>query len=37
MKGNDGRLCLDPEGQKLIGGLVLAPKMSSAECHKKYG
>lgn len=37
LKGNDGRLYLDPEGQKLIGGLVLAPKMSSADCHKKYG
>jgi hypothetical protein len=28
---------LDPGGEKLSGGLVKAPKMSSADCHKKYG
>jgi hypothetical protein len=28
---------LDPAGEKLAGGLVKAPKMTSAECHKKYG
>jgi len=30
-------LYLDPEGEKLAGGLLKAPKMSSADCHKKYG
>lgn len=32
-----GRLYLDPEGEKLDGGLIKAPKMSSKECHAKYG
>jgi hypothetical protein len=32
-----GRLYLDPDGEKLAGGLVKAPKMTSAACHKKYG
>jgi hypothetical protein len=32
-----GRLYLDPEGEKLAGGLFKAKKMTSAECHKKYG
>jgi len=32
-----GRLYLDPEGDKLSGGLIKAAKMTSAECHKKYG
>jgi hypothetical protein len=32
-----GRLYLDPEGDKLQGGLIKAKKMTSAECHKKYG
>jgi hypothetical protein len=32
-----GRLYLDPEGEKLAGGLIKAPKMNSGECHKKYG
>jgi len=31
------RLYLDPEGEKLSGGLIKAPIMSSAECHKKFG
>lgn len=35
--GGSGRLYLDPEGEKLSGGLVRAPKMTSAECHKKFG
>lgn len=35
--GNSGRLYLDPEGEKLAGGMVKAKKMSSSECHKKYG
>jgi len=32
-----GRLYLDPEGEKVAGGLIKAPKMTSGECHKKYG
>jgi len=32
-----GRLYLDPEGEKLSGGLIKAAKLSSKECHKKYG
>lgn len=31
------RVYLDPEGEKISGGLIKAPKMTSAECHKKYG
>lgn len=37
IKESSGRLYLDPDGEKLAGGLVKAPKMSSADCHKKYG
>lgn len=37
IKESSGRLYLDPNGEKLSGGLVKAPKMTSAECHKKYG
>ena len=37
IKESSGRLYLDPEGEKLAGGLVKAPKMTSGECHKKYG
>jgi hypothetical protein len=32
-----GRLYLDVDGEKLSGGLIKAPKMTSAECHKKFG
>jgi hypothetical protein len=32
-----GRLYVDPEGEKLAGGLIKAAKMSSKDCHKKYG
>ena len=32
-----GRLYLDPEGEKLSGGLIKAAKMTSTACHKKYG
>jgi len=32
-----GRLYLDPDGEKVKGGLIVAKKMSSEECHKKYG
>jgi hypothetical protein len=31
------RVYVDPEGQKVAGGLILARKMTSAECHKKFG
>lgn len=34
---SSGRLYLDPDGEKLKDGLIKAPKMTSAECHKKYG
>jgi hypothetical protein len=37
IKDASGRLYLDVEGEKLAGGLVKAPKMSSAACHKKFG
>jgi hypothetical protein len=37
IKESSGRLYLDPEGEKMAGGLVKAKKMTSAECHKKYG
>jgi hypothetical protein len=32
-----GRVYLDPDGEKVKGGLIVAKKMSSDECHKKYG
>jgi hypothetical protein len=35
--GSSGRLYLDPDGEKVAGGLIRAAKMTSAECHKKYG
>jgi len=35
--GSSGRLYLDPDGEKVSGGLIKAPKMTSNECHKKYG
>jgi hypothetical protein len=31
------RVYVDPEGEKVAGGLIVAKKMTSAECHKKYG
>lgn len=37
IKEASGRLYVDPEGEKLQGGLIKAKKMTSAECHKKYG
>jgi hypothetical protein len=37
IKGSTGRLYLDPEGEKVAGGLIKAPKMNSEDCHKKYG
>jgi hypothetical protein len=36
-KKSGGRVYVDPEGEKLAGGLIKAKKMSSSECHKKYG
>lgn len=37
LKGTSGRLYLDPNGEKVQGGLIVAKKMTSEECHKKYG
>ncbi len=37
IKNPSGRLYLDPEGEKVQGGLIKAMKMTSKECHKKYG
>jgi hypothetical protein len=37
IQGTSGRLYLDPDGEKLSGGLVRAPKLTSEACHKKYG
>jgi hypothetical protein len=31
------RVYIDPDGEKVAGGLIKAKKVSSAECHKKYG
>lgn len=31
------RVYVDPEGEKTAGGLIVAKKISSAECHRKYG
>ncbi len=31
------RVYVDPQGEKVSGGLIVAKKMTSAECHKKYG
>lgn len=32
-----GRVYVDPQGEKTASGLIVAKKISSAECHKKYG
>jgi hypothetical protein len=32
-----GRVYVDPEGEKTAGGLIVAKKMSSKDCHAKYG
>lgn len=37
IKLSTGRLYLDPDGEKVKGGLIVAKKMTSSECHKKYG
>jgi hypothetical protein len=31
------RVYVDPVGEKTSGGLIVAKKLTSAECHKKYG
>jgi hypothetical protein len=36
-KNATGRVYVDAEGEKVQGGLIRARKMTSAECHKKYG
>lgn len=36
-KETTGRVYLDPEGEKSAGGLIVAKKMTSAECHRKFG
>ena len=37
IKDTSSRLYLDPDGEKVAGGLIKAKKLSSSECHKKYG
>jgi hypothetical protein len=36
-KKTAARVYVDPEGEKTKDGLIVAKKISSAECHKKYG
>ena len=36
-KEASGRQYVDPDGEKLAGGRIKAPMMSSTDCHKKYG
>jgi hypothetical protein len=31
------RVYVDPDGEKIAGGLIVAKKVSSSACHKKYG
>jgi len=31
------RVYVDPDGEKAAGGLIVAKKISSRECHEKYG
>lgn len=37
IEGSSSRLYLDPQGEKVKGDLIVAKKMTSSECHKKYG
>jgi hypothetical protein len=37
IKTPTGRIYMDPEGERTAGGLIVAKRMTSAECHKKYG
>jgi hypothetical protein len=36
-KKSPNRVYVDPDGAKVQGGLIVAKKISSAECHRKYG
>lgn len=36
-KKNAARVYVDPDGDRTADGLIVAKKISSAECHKKYG
>jgi hypothetical protein len=36
-KNSAARVYVDPQGDKTGDGLIVAKKMTSAECHKKYG
>jgi len=36
-KKSGGRVYVDPEGEKTAAGLIVAKKISSAECHRKFG
>ena len=31
------RVYVDPDGEKVAGGLIVAKKISAAQCHEKYG
>lgn len=36
-KNPTARVYVDPEGERVRGGLIVAKKISSKECHEKYG
>ncbi|OAI47614.1 hypothetical protein AYO44_01690 [Planctomycetaceae bacterium SCGC AG-212-F19] len=36
-KRSASRVYVDPEGEKTADGLIVAKKITSAECHRKYG
>jgi hypothetical protein len=36
-KKSASRVYVDPEGEKTAAGLIVAKKISSSECHRKYG
>jgi len=36
-KKSASRVYVDPEGEKTADGLIVAKKITSAECHRKYG
>ncbi len=36
-KKNPGRVYVDPDGEKVKGGLIVAKKITSREAHEKYG
>ena len=31
------RVYVDPDGEKVSGGLIVAKKVTSRQCHEKYG